>query len=749
MKLSLIVTFHKYRQYLEDCLASVDESKLEDYETILVLDHIEEEIGDLIACYEDKIHLKVVTLNGESSGVAAARNAGIEEAEGEYVYFLDSDDYLFEDGMEKLLQKAGETDADLVYGKKRYTWFKRMVYLGVTEEKRCQDDENEKKNDTEEDIDAQMIEADQLEVDETRRALHKLIKSRRGLRNISALHILMKRQMLNENKIRFDERFRLYPDMPFVVELMKYGQTFGYCPDAYYIKRKHNDPITMPSLSQEKVPTRLEEQMETFAYCREVAGEEGEIRKVLDQKLVNYYAKYFASKLRRGKEDKWRTTRFDLISDLLKRTHPEVLQSLSGYKKKIVAAAIRKDVNKALKISNQHLAKIKFQKILKNKNELYKYLYKNKYSKEPIEENWVMFETFFGKNYSDSPKYIYEYLAQHNTKNFKFIWVLNNNTKPPYGATVVRRFSREYAYYLAKSKYFVFNVRQPLWFVKREGQVFLETWHGTPLKKLVFDQDEVTAASPLYKAQFFRQKQEWDYLIAANPFSTETFRRCFKFDNEMLEVGYPRNDLMYHPDREKIALDLKKKLGIPLDKKTILYAPTWRDDEFYGAGQYKFTLKLDLQKMKEALSDEYVVLLRTHHYIADNLDVTGVEDFAINLSKYDDITEIYLVSDICITDYSSVFFDYANLKRPVLFYTYDIEKYRDILRGFYIDINKEVPGPLLYTTEEVVDAIKNIDQISEQYKERYAEFYERFCSVDDGNASKRTVERVFFSENEE
>lgn len=745
MKLSIIVTFHKYRQYLEDCLASMKESPLEDFETILVLDHVEEDIEDLLSEYEESLHMNVVRLTEEATGVAAARNAGLNEASGKYTYFLDSDDYLFEDGVNKLIEKAEETGADVVYGKKRYTWFKRMVYLGVTEDKRRADDEDEKKNDGGEEFDDKLAEAENLEVDEYARALHKLIKSRRGLRNISVLNILIKREFLEYNQIRFEEQFALYPDMPFVVELMKHGETFAYCPDAFYIKRKHNDPITMPSVAQLKVPTRLEEQMETFAYCRKLAGEDGDIRKVLDKKLINYYSKYFASKLRRGTKDKWRTTRFDLIAGLLKDTHPEVLQSLSGYKKRIVAAALKKDVDKALKISNRHLAKKKFQKIMKNKNELYKYLYKNKYSKEPIEENWVMFETFFGKNYSDSPKYIYEYLAQHNTKNYKFIWVLNNDTKPPYGATVVRRFSREYAYYLAKSKYFVFNVRQPLWFVKRKGQVFLETWHGTPLKKLVFDQDEVTAASPLYKAQFFRQKQEWDYLIAANPFSTETFRRCFKFDNEMLEVGYPRNDLMYHPNKDQITLDLKKKLGIPLDKKTILYAPTWRDDEFYGAGQYKFTLKLDLQKMKEALSDEYVVLLRTHHYIADNLDVTGVEDFAINLSKYDDITEIYLVSDICITDYSSVFFDYANLKRPVLFYTYDIEKYRDILRGFYIDINKEVPGPLLYTTEEVVEAIQNIDSISEQYKERYEEFYERFCSVDDGNASKRAVERVFLS----
>ncbi|MDO4554132.1 MAG: bifunctional glycosyltransferase family 2 protein/CDP-glycerol:glycerophosphate glycerophosphotransferase [Lachnospiraceae bacterium] len=748
MKLSIIVTFHKYIQYLEDCFASLVDSELENFETILVLDHVEEETESLIAAYKESLHLKVLRLEGEERGVSAARNAGLSKALGEYIYFLDSDDYVYEDCIQQLIARADETKADAVYGKKRYTWFKRNVYLGVAEDKRRQEDEDEKKTDASY-FDGTMAEAETLDVDEHERAIHKLVWSRRGLRNISVLNILIRKSFLDENQIRFDSRFQLYPDMPFVVMLLKYGNAFSYCQEAFYVKRKHNDPITMPALSQLKIPTRMEEQMETFAYCREIAGEEGELRKRLDRKLVNYYSRYFVTKLRRSKKDKWRTTRFELIANLLNGTHPEVLRELTGYKKRVVAAGLAHDGEKALKISNRHLAGKKFKKILKNKNELYKYLYKNKYSKEPIEETWVMFETFFGKNYSDSPKYIYEYLAQHNTKGYKFIWVLNNDTKPPYGATVVRRFSREYAYYLAKSKYFVFNVRQPLWFVKREGQVFLETWHGTPLKKLVFDQDEVTAASPLYKAQFFRQKKEWDYLIAANPFSTETFRRCFKFDNEMLEVGYPRNDLMYHPDREKITLELKKKMGIPLDKKTILYAPTWRDDEFYGAGQYKFTLKLDLMKLKEALSDEYVIILRTHHYIADNLDVTGVEDFAINLSKYDDITEIYLVSDICITDYSSVFFDYANLKRPILFYTYDIEKYRDILRGFYIDINKEVPGPLLYTTEEVVDAIKRIDQISAQYEERYKEFYDRFCSVDDGNASKRAVERVFYPEKTE
>ena len=96
-----------------------------------------------------------------------------------------------------------------------------------------------------------------------------------------------------------------------------------------------------------------------------------------------------------------------------------------------------------------------------------------------------------------------------------------------------------------------------------------------------------------------------------------------------------------------------------------------------------------------------------------------------------------------ITDYSSVFFDYANLKRPILFYTYDLDKYSSMLRGFYLDIHSEVPGPLLFTTDEVIEAIKNINQVNDEYHDRYNEFYERFCSIDDGNASKRIVEKIW------
>ena len=146
--------------------------------------------------------------------------------------------------------------------------------------------------------------------------------------------------------------------------------------------------------------------------------------------------------------------------------------------------------------------------------------------------------------------------------------------------------------------------------------------------------------------------------------------------------------------------------------------------------------------MQKRLGNEYVVVLRMHYYIASNMDISAFQGFAYDESHYNDITELYLISDILITDYSSVFFDYGNLRRPMLFFTYDLEKYRDMLRGFYLDIEKDVPGPILYTSDEVIDAIEHIDTITEKYKERYDVFYERFCSVDDGHASERICTKV-------
>src|SRR5699024_3059494 len=131
-----------------------------------------------------------------------------------------------------------------------------------------------------------------------------------------------------------------------------------------------------------------------------------------------------------------------------------------------------------------------------------------------------------------------------------------------------------------------------------------------------------------YKRNFIKESSNWDYLISPNRYSTEIFRRAFQFDRRMIESGYPRNDYLYVSNNEKTINTLKTKYGLPLDKKIILYAPTWRDNQFYGKGRYKFDLALDLQHMREILGNDYIVILRMHYLVAENFDLTPYEGFA-------------------------------------------------------------------------------------------------------------------------
>ncbi len=804
MKISIIIPYHEGESYLRDCLDSLSEQAVRDMEVLLICDRVKEKELEMLSDYEG-LSIRVHRLKGKT-GVAAARNLGLEKACGEYVYFLDSDDYLYGDTLEKLLQAAQDWEADIVYGKKIPTWFGRAVFLARKLEQDAGDEETENEgsasdtaqldaenggndrggadrgNDDTDNDDTDNGDTDNDDTDNTdkdkagdagrrileddsnsedgteemseeelfrrkeariRKAYRVLVVKRKGVRNISVLGILFRRSFIEEHHLRFPENIIYLSDAPFLVEALSKTERFCKRLSAKYIKRKHNDAINLPSLSQVKDPNRFFDFLDTYYETIKRIPPDSELRYLFDRKYIMYYTGVYAPKLKRSMNSAWREENFIRMSDLMNRISPRAIRSVRGYKRRIVKALMRRDVQAAQRIVTRHLAWQKLKRVVRSRKALYMAFYFHVFMKRPM-KNYILFESFFGKNYSDSPKYIYEYLAKHYPDQYKFIWVINKrNTRIPYRHRKIRRYSLAYYYYLACSRYYVFNGRQPEWVIKRPGNIFLQTWHGTPLKKLVFDIEEITSATPKYKQQVYKQSRAWDYLIAPNAFCSVTFRRCFMYENQMLETGYPRNDILHDPDREELSRQIRSRIGIPQDKKAILYAPTWRDDEFYGKGQYKFELNLDLEKMRRDLGEEYVILLRTHYFIADSLDVRAFSGFAYNLSRYDDISELYLISDILITDYSSVFFDYANLKRPMLFYTYDLEKYRDVLRGFYFDIEKEVPGPLLFTTEEVVEAVRGIDEVAAKYQQRYDEFYNRFCAWEDGHAAKKVVESVF------
>lgn len=391
----------------------------------------------------------------------------------------------------------------------------------------------------------------------------------------------------------------------------------------------------------------------------------------------------------------------------------------------------------------------KWLKIKRSKNTIK--IYKKIFSfvgKFPAKKNLIVFESFIGKQYSDNPRAIYEYLKENYT-NLEMYWSVDKKFISNFdnkGLKIVKQKSIKWLFVMARAKYWVFNTRLPLWIPKPNHTIYLQTWHGTPLKKLATDMEEVRMPGTntiKYKKNFVTEANRWDYLISPNAYSTEIFARAFQYEGIMIETGYPRNDILINLNNENEITKTKEKLNIPLNKKIILYAPTWRDNQFYGKGKYKFDLELDLNLLKEKLNDDYIIILRLHYLIAENLDLAGFEGFVYNFSNYADIRELYLMSDILITDYSSVFFDYANLKRPMIFFVYDIEDYRDNLRGFYFDFEKYAPGPLVKTTDEIIDFIHDIDNNGFYPSQNIIDFYNKFCYLEDGNATKRVVDEVF------
>ncbi|WP_018708347.1 CDP-glycerol glycerophosphotransferase family protein [Siminovitchia fordii] len=458
-----------------------------------------------------------------------------------------------------------------------------------------------------------------------------------------------------------------------------------------------------------------------------------------------------------GQEKNIRSNRVRWLKNNIE-VQKKVIRTTNG-KLKVQIKPTKKSKFLSLQISNYKFkeeiineAKRKWVKFRRGK--FVQKIYKNAFQllgKLPVKKNLIIFESFHGKQYSDSPRAIYEYMKSKNM-DYDMYWSADRRHVSYFnnldGVKSVRRFSIKWLLLMARAKYWVTNARLPLWLPKPKGTIYLQTWHGTPLKRLAADMEEVHMPgtnTEKYKANFLFEASKWDYLVSPNAYSTKIFKRAFGFQKTMIESGYPRNDFLINSNNEVAIRKVKESCQLPTDKKIILYAPTWRDNQFYSKGKYKFDLQLDLKLLKEEFGNDYIIVLRLHYLVAENLDLTGYEDFVFDLSMHDDIRELYLISDIMITDYSSVFFDYANLKRPMIFFVYDIDDYRDNLRGFYFDFEAKAPGPLVKTTEELIVEVKKLNEFGFVPSKNNEEFYNKFCYLEDGRASERVVKEVFKS----
>ncbi|GAA3060149.1 hypothetical protein GCM10017562_26370 [Streptomyces roseofulvus] len=353
----------------------------------------------------------------------------------------------------------------------------------------------------------------------------------------------------------------------------------------------------------------------------------------------------------------------------------------------------------------------------------------------------VLYISYNGKQYSDSPRAIHEELLRRGA-DVEHLWLVRDGqVELPDTVQPVRFQGREWYEALARSRYIITNAHLPHWIRRRAGQVIVQTWHGTMLKKIGLDID-APKFDPNYHERLVKEAESWNILVSSNRFSTPILKRAMGYNGLIAETGYPRNDYLYAEDRDERAAEVKAKLGLPADKKVVLYAPTWRDDLSHARGQFKFDLRVDLEDARRRLGDDHVFLIRRHSNIVDSIPGAG-NGFVYDVSEYPDIADLYLAADIMITDYSSVMFDYAHLRRPMLFFTYDLEHYRDRLRGFYFDFENDAPGPLVETSDDLLTAIREIDEVQVAYQEKYDEFHHQFCDLDDGHAAGRVADLMF------
>lgn len=362
----------------------------------------------------------------------------------------------------------------------------------------------------------------------------------------------------------------------------------------------------------------------------------------------------------------------------------------------------------------------------------------------PIDRNLIVFESGVGKQYADSPRNIYEDIVERQL-NYKKVWINNSNVRFSDPNTLkIKRLSPEYYYYLARAGFWINNQNFPSYLKKRKGTTYIQTWHGTPLKKMLFDIENIQGRTEGYLERVYDAIKNWDYLISPSPYSSAAFKSAFHYKGEILEIGYPRNDIFFKKGIEQISSKVRQKLNLPNDKKVILYAPTFRDNLTEGNNKFKFNLNMDLKALNDQLGDQYILLMRMHVVISKGLELPeDMKEFVYNVSSYPDIQELLLISDILMTDYSSVMFDFANTQKPMLFFTYDLEEYKNDIRGFYMDFEEEAPGPLLFNTDDIINAVKNINRVEKEYKKKYEKFRMKYCPLEDGNATKRLVQRFF------
>ncbi|KUO13558.1 bifunctional glycosyltransferase/CDP-glycerol:glycerophosphate glycerophosphotransferase [Streptomyces sp. DSM 15324] len=710
-RFSVIVPAYKVQAYLHECLESVLSQSWTDLELIAVDDCSPDACGEIIDEFAARDpRVRAVHLP-ENAGLGRARNAGMRVAVGDYLLFLDSDDTLTPDALRAIadrLKETGEPDV-LVYD------YARTYWTGEAE-----------RNKVASVLGEQGPAPFRLE---DRPELLRLL--------MVAWNKACRREFVDRTGLAFPPGY--YEDTPWTYPVLMAAESIATLDRVcvHYRQRRRGNILSTTSRKHFDV---FEQYDRVFAFVEE-RPELARWRPVLFRRMVDHFTTIFAKRdrlpraaraefLRRARTHYRRyltpgTTvpprsrlRHALVHLGLHRTY-RALQAAMTLRRRTLKLAVK--LARALRAG---LLQTHYRVQLRL----------------PLRADRAVFGAYWGRGHGCNPGAL-EAAFRTYAPEVRTAWIArpeHRQAVPP-GPRPLTPGTAAYWTALARSKYLVNNVNFDRRLVKRPGQVFVQTQHGTPLKHMGLDlQERPAAARDMDFEALLRGVDTWDYVLSANRHTTLTWERVYPGRYRTLEYGYPRNDVFQRATAADVAR-LRDSLGIPRDTVAILYAPTHRD---HRRTQYP---ALDLERVLRRLGPRFVVLARPHHWQGSL--VARRTPGVIEVGDHPSVESLCLASDALVTDYSSIMFDYANLDRPIVVHAPDEDwaAYR-AARGVYFDLRAVPPGAVARSEDELIDIFSTGHWRGSRSAQLRAVFRERFCPYDDGRAAERVVRRIVLGE---
>ena len=717
--LSVVLPVYKVQGYLRQCLDSLLEQPFTDFEIVAVDDSSPDNSGAILAEYAARDPRVRVVTPAENLGLGRARNLGLDHAVGDYVWFLDSDDWLAQGALTAVADRLADTDPDvLIVGFDRVHWDGKVVTAGAGKAL--------------------------AEAPETFTVLE-------WPKVVTILHVawnkVVRRDLLVKLEFRFEQGW--YEDVSFTYPLLAAAERISGLPRTCVHYRQRRTGAITRTLGDRHFEI-FDHWEHAFTLVDQYSTRGEALRPTLFRRMLWHYLTVLrnAERVPRGSRRRF----FDRIVEHFHQYRPaagyELPEGLEALRYRLVERrsflpfraleGVAKVAKKAKRLKRR--ATRTARKVVRKAREgVYRGYYRLEL-RRPVDDHLALYAAYWYRGVSCNPAAIAAKTAEL-APDVRNVWVVGRSrlrTVPP-GTDYVVAGSREYYRALARARWMINNVNWPDWVVKRPGTTHVMTHHGTPLKMMGMDQADHPAA---VKDQDFgaqmRRADRWDFSITANAHTTISWDRAYPCRYETLEVGYPRNDrLVNAPPAEGAAV--RERLGIAPGEQVVLYAPTHR--EWLPRGQQV----LDLEAFADRLGPDTVLLVRAHYFNVTAAQRTGARRGRIlDVSAYPVVEDLYLAADTMITDYSSAMFDYAVLDRPVVVFAPDWPAYRE-LRGAYFDLMELPPGAVATTFAELVDVFATGAHADDAAAAQRARFRERFCYLDDGQAAERVVRRVLLA----